>query len=109
MGAAETVLFILFAVLIARPTLLSPLSNPMGKMILLAIAVYTVHQNVFLGILAAVLLIRVVHKEPELTFRPPRIDRLGLDVLLRPQESFFRPTVHSKELSRDPIEKYTPF
>jgi len=109
MKTAEAVLFILLAGLIARPTLLGGLSNATGKMLLLVVVVYTARLNAMLGLLSAVLLIRVVHREPEFQVRPPRIDRLGLDTLLRPQESFFRPTVHSPELSNDPVEKYTPF
>lgn len=90
---AEISVAILLLALLVWPSVLNRSSS---KLAFLAVVAYLAHKNVLLGILAAVVLLRVLQPPPFWrSWRPPRIDRLGLDALLRPQESFFRPVIRT--------------
>ena len=107
MRLEESVVALLLLGLIARPGAISRLSTPGGKMLLLAVVAYLANHDALLGCLAAVLVVRVMRKEPTNTWRPPRTDRLGMDALLRPQESFFKPVLR---MAGDPVaEPETPY
>jgi hypothetical protein len=68
------------------------------------------YEHLALGCLAAIVLVRALHTTPKASWRPPRADRLGLDTLMRPQESFFRPVVRSHgEPVSEPRDAYTPY
>ena len=105
---AEISVAILLLALLAWP---SVLKRSCAKLAFLGVIAYLSHKNLLLGILAAIVLLRVL-QPPAFwrSWRPPRIDRLGLDTLLRPEESFFRPVIRTPG---DPIaeiaEPYTLF
>ena len=90
---AESIVAILLLALLIRPI---PLDST-TKFAFLLVAVYLTHLNIALGCLAAIVLVRSLQHAPapSLSLRPPRIDRLGIDSLLQPQESFFKPVVRA--------------
>jgi len=108
MRLAEFAVFLLLLALLVWPDSLKRV--PMAKLGLVAVIVYLGHVHIGLGCLAAVVLLRVLYEAPTNSWRPPRMDRLGLDTLLRPQESFFRPTLRT---AGDPVaeipQPYTLF
>ena len=105
---AEISVAILLLALLVWPSVLKRTST---KLAFLAVVAYLSHKNLLLGILAAAVLIRVL-QPPAFwrSWRPPRIDRLGLDALLQPQESFFRPVLRTPgEPVAEVAEPYTFF
>ena len=96
MRLAEIIVGILLIFLLIRPIILKRVPK-IGFVILVA---YLAHENLALGCLAAIVLIRMFSRRPSWTAPPPRADRLGLDTLLRPQESFFQPSIRT---AGDPI------
>ena len=103
MRIAEIIVAILLIFLLIRPIILKRVSK-IGFVILVA---YLAHENLALGCLAAIVLIRMSFRKPSSWTVPPRADRIGIDTLLRPQESFFQPTIRT---AGDPIaELFQPF
>jgi hypothetical protein len=105
---AEISVTILLLALLVWPSVLKRSST---KLAFLAVVAYLSHKNLLLGILAAAVLLRVL--QPPAFWRswqPPHIDRLGLDSLMRPQESFFRPVIRTPgEPMAEVAEPYTLF
>ena len=110
MHLAESVVVLLLLILIARPLTLKRLSTPAGKLLLIGLVIYLANTNILLGCLAAIMFIRVFRDEPTNTWRPPRVDRLGMDILLSPQESFFAPSIriHGNPISEQ-MQPFTQF
>jgi hypothetical protein len=104
MRVAEIIVGILLIFLLIRPTILKRVPK-IGFVILVA---YLAHENLALGCLAAIVFIRMSFRKPSSwSAPPPRVDRIGIDTLLRPQESFFQPTFRT---AGDPIaELFQPF
>lgn len=107
---AESVVALLLLILIARPLILKRLSTPGGKLILIGLVIYLANTNILLGCLAAIMFIQIFRNESTNTWRPPRVDRLGIDILLSPQESFFTPSIriHGNPISEQ-MHPFTPF
>ena len=107
MRLAEIVVGIVLLGLFFRPDILRCTSV---KFVFVLLTAYLARENLALGCLAAAVLIRSLYETPTPSWRPPRVDQLGMDTLLRPQESFFRPALR---LPGDPVaelsDPYTPF
>ena len=107
MHLAEFVVFLILFAFIAWPSSLKRIATPLGKIIFIAVAIYLAHYHPLLGCVAAVAFIRIFQLIPNSTWRPPRADRIGMDTLLRPQESFFKPSVR---IPGEPIsEAHQPY
>ena len=110
MRLAEIIVVLLLLGLFFRPELLK--RAPLAKIGFVVLVAFLAHERLPLGCLAAIVLLRVLHETPSESafWRPPRADRLGLDTLMRPQESFFQPVLRT---AGDPVaelaQPYSPF
>jgi hypothetical protein len=104
-----TLLLLLF--LCVYPDLLKVFTNMPGKILLLSIVIYLVQTSPVLGVAAALMLTRVFQtEEPTPYVELEGNDRHHLEVLLRSGNSFFMPSLRSREVPpADYIDEYTSF
>jgi hypothetical protein len=104
-----TLLLLLF--LCVYPDLLKVFTNMPGKILLLSITIYLVQTSPVLGVAAALMLTRVFQtEEPTPYVELEGHDRHHLEVLLRSGNSFFMPSLRSREVPpTDYIDEYTSF
>ena len=107
MRLAEIIVGLMLVGLFFRSEILKREPVKLGFVVLTA---YLAYEHLALGCLAAVVLLRSLHTTPKHSWRPPRTDRLGLDTLMRPQESFFRPVLRTHgEPVAEPPQAFSPF
>ena len=104
-----TLLLLLF--LCAYPDIFALFTNMPGKIVLLAITLYLVQTSPVLGVAAALMVIRVFQTEkpsPYVEIAPT--DRHHLEVLIRGGNSFFMPSLRSRDVPpSDYLDEYTSF
>ena len=107
MHLAEIIVGLMLVGLFFRSDILKRAPVKFGFVVVTA---YLASENLALGCLAAIVLLRALHETPTQSWRPPRTDRLGLDTLMRTQESFFRPVLrtHGEPVS-EPFQAFTSF
>jgi hypothetical protein len=104
-----TLLLLLFVC--AYPASLDVFTNMPGKILLLSITLYLVQTSPVLGVAAALMVTRVFQtEEPSPYVQLEGNDRHHLETLLRSGNSFFMPSLRSRDVPpADYFEEYTSF
>ena len=100
---------LILVALIVKPEYLKPFRSRLGRLALLALVVGLSQLHIGLGLLAAVMVSRVLHCPRRAHIPCRQADRLNLEHLMRSRDSYMHPTVHRADdiPETDIPEKYT--
>jgi len=105
-------LFILIVLIIffVKPELLQSFDNLSGRILMLLLIVYLAKFNVLLGFVAALVMVRVLDKDPFKPIFMPSTDLMHLETLMRPRDSAWLPSLRTTTVPiNDVYEPYTYF
>jgi hypothetical protein len=105
------IIFIILLGLALRPHYLYSFDNVPGRIILLSVVVYLAQANPLLGLVAVVVVARVLDRTPASTAHwNTSPDLLKIEHLMRPKSSFDSPTLRGTDVPvNDPFSEYTVF
>ena len=104
------VIFIVLVLFLWKPQYLRSFDTLSGRILMLLVVVFLARFNVLLGFLAALVMMRVMHRETNPLLWKPSMDLVDLEKLLRPRESISFPTFRTHGTPTNEIfEKYTVY
>lgn len=78
-----------------------------GRIVLLAVVVYLAQANPLLGLVAAIMTVRVLDQSAPMVQWRPATDRMRIEMMMRPKASFYLPALRSTEVPVN--DAFNPF
>jgi hypothetical protein len=107
MRVEEWIILIVLAFICYRPEKLQALDTLSGRLLMLVGIIFLAQRSAILGIVAAIAMTRVLDRDPKPPLWRPSTDLVGLENILRPQNSAMFPTLRTSAVPINDV--YEPF